>query len=184
MKKENVVSLIDKNPEEEIYFILHRHPITFIKFLIFFLVLAAVPFTLYFMLNTLFPEIIQTESVYTVGVLAGSIYYLSILLFLYTKFIDFYLDVWIVTSQKIVDIIQAHLFSRNISELDLDRIQDVTTNVSGILPTIFDFGNLSITTASGNTSIVFQSVPDPTKVRKKIIKLSDLNKRKNKHKQL
>ncbi|MFB6226557.1 MAG: PH domain-containing protein [Candidatus Paceibacteria bacterium] len=184
MKRENVASLIDKNPNEEIHFILHRHPITFLKFLFFFFILASVPFALYFLLSTLFPEIVQTETIYTIGVLAGSIYYLSILLFLYTKFVDFYLDVWIVTSQKIVDIIQSHLFSRNISELDLDRIQDVTTNVSGILPTIFDFGNLKITTASGNTNIVFKSIPDPTEVRKRLIKLSDLNKRKNKHKKL
>ncbi|MFB6182002.1 MAG: PH domain-containing protein [Candidatus Magasanikbacteria bacterium] len=184
MRKINAEELIDKNANEEIKYILHRHPITFLKFLFFFFILTLVPVALYLLLNNLFPEIIEMEKIYAFGVVAGGIYYLSILLFLYTKFVEFYLDVWIVTDQKIVDIVQAHLFSRNISELDLDRIQDVTTQVSGILPTIFDYGNVSVQTASQNAKIDFLSVHNPNEVRKEIIRLSDLNKRKNKHKQL
>lgn len=184
MKEKNVASLIDKNPNEKIHYIIHRHPITFLKFIGFFLILAAVPLALYFLLNNLFPELITKEEIFATMVIMGSIYYLSILLFLYTKFVDFYLDVWIVTSQKVVDILQKQLFSRNISELDLDRIQDVTTDISGLFPTIFNYGNITIKTASNTTSIIFRSVPDPEKIRKDLIKFSDLNKRKNKDKQL
>jgi len=184
MKKKSVISLIDKNPKEKIHYIIHRHPVTFLKFICFFLLLAAVPVALYFLLNNLFPELVAREEIFAAMVIMGSIYYLSILLFLYTKFVDFYLDVWIVSNQKVVDILQKQLFSRNISELDLDRIQDVTTDISGLFPTIFNYGDITIKTASNTTSIIFRSVPDPEEVRKDLIKLSDLNKRKNKNKQL
>jgi len=165
--------LIKQKSYEKIEYLLRRHPITFIPILFLFIILSLVPVALYFMTSSLYPQFLTGPASYPILVLFASLYYLSIYLFFYSQFIDFYLDLWIVTNDRIVDIEQHGLFSRTTSELDLYRIQDVTVNVSGFFPTIFKYGNLTIKTASSNSDIVFRNIPNPNQVRQGLIQLSE-----------
>lgn len=169
----SVSDIIKKKDYEKVIFVLHRHPITFIPILFLFIVLLLVPVAVYFLINSLYPVLLLKAPIFQIGVLLGSIYYLSIYLFFYAQFIDFYLDIWIVTNDRIVDIEQHNLFSRVITEVDLFRIQDVTTNVRGMFPTIFKYGVVDIKTASINTNIQFKNVPNPNFIREQLIKLAD-----------
>ena len=164
--------LIKKKSYEKIIHVMHRHPITFIPKLLLFIVLAIVPLAVYGMINTLFPTLFAQQTVYAFAVLAGSGYYLSILLFFYEQFIVFYLDMWVITNDRIIDVEQLGLFSRTISELDLFRIQDVTTDVHGIFATLFKYGTVTIKTASSNINIVFYDIAHPNKIREELIQLS------------
>lgn len=166
--------LIQKKEGEQIRYTLRRHPFTFIGVSLFFILLLSIPVGVYFLLSNIFSQLLQTEAIYTILVLFGSIYYLSIYLFFFAYFIDFYLDLWVITDERIIDIEQKGLFSRTVSELDLIRIQDVTTNVHGIFPTIFDYGRVNVKTASQNVEIIFKNVPNPAEVRKHIIHFADL----------
>ncbi|MBU2542123.1 PH domain-containing protein [Patescibacteria group bacterium] len=165
--------LIKQKSYEKIEFLLRRHPITFIPILSLFIVLLLVPVAMYFLINNLYPQLLTGEISYPLLVLFASIFYLSIYLFFYAQFIDFYLDIWIVTNDRIVDTEQFGLFSRTTSELDLYRIQDVSVNVSGFFPTIFKYGNVTVKTASSNSDIVFRNIPNPNQVRQGLIQLSE-----------
>ncbi len=154
-------------------YLLRRHPITFIPIIALFLLLMLVPVALYFLTVSLYPDMVQGLIFYPLSVLIASVYYLSIYLFFYAMFIDYYLDLWIVTNDRIVDIEQNGLFSRTISELDLFRIQDVTTEVHGIFSTLFRYGDVHVKTASANINIIFRNIPDPNKVREALINLAD-----------
>ena len=167
-----VAHLIKQKPYEKIKYVLHRHPITFIPKIALFLVLSVIPLAVYGMIDNLFPTLFQKNAVYAIAVLTGSAYYLSILLFFYMQFIVFYLDMWVVTNDRIIDVEQLGLFSRTISELDLFRIQDVTTDVHGIFPTFFKYGTVTIKTASNNIHIVFHDVKKPNTLREELIQLS------------
>lgn len=168
------VGSIQKKRKEEIKYVLRRHPVTFIKVVVFFILLLIIPVGIYFLLNNIFPELLQNEAIYGSLVIFGSIYYLSIYLFFYTYFIDFYLDMWVITDERIIDIEQKGLFSRTVSELDLIRIQDVTTDVHGIFPTIFNYGQVDVKTASQNVEILFEDVSNPAEVRNHIIHFADI----------
>lgn len=168
----NVSYLIKQKSYEKVKYVARRHVFTFIPQIILFIISNALPFGIYFMIQSMFPALLDAPQMYALGILLGSIYYLSVLLFFFTGFIDFYLDVWIVTNDRIIDIEQFGLFSRTISELDLFRIQDVTTNVHGIFPTIFKYGDVIVQTASTNTGLVFRSVPNPDKIRESLLELS------------
>ena len=124
------------------------------------------------MISNIYPTLFDSEVIYATGIIAGSIYFLSALLFGYGTFIDFYLDVWIITNDRIVDIEQFGLFSRTISELDLFRIQDITTETQGFFATIFKYGNVTIKTASTNLSLVFKNVPNPNHIRSELLQLA------------
>jgi uncharacterized membrane protein YdbT with pleckstrin-like domain len=87
----------------------------------------------------------------------------AIFIWIYAFFIwiDYYFDVWVVTDKRIINIEQRGLFARNVSELNLERIQDVTTEVHGFLPTMFNFGDVYIQTAAETKRFEFQKVPNP-----------------------
>ena len=55
---------------------------------------------------------------------------------------------------------------REISECNIDQIQDVTVRVGGVLRTLFRFGDVYIQTASENPQIEFEAVPNPDGVSK------------------
>lgn len=172
-----LASLIKQKSYEKVVYKLHRHPITFVPIVLLFLILMLIPGVVYFMINNLYPALLQGQTLFPLTILSASIFYLSIYLFFYAQFIDFYLDIWIVTNDRIVDIEQHGLFSRSISELDLFRIQDVTTEVHGIFPSLFRYGDVYVKTASANVNIVFRNVPNPNKVRENLIQLADADRR-------
>jgi len=114
----HIAHLIKQKGYEKIEYLLRRHPLTYVPKVLLFLVLMTVPFVVYFLINSLFPNLFMGEIIYALSVLLASIYFLGIYLFFYTQFLEFYLDSWIVTNDRIVDIEQHGLFSRTISELD------------------------------------------------------------------
>lgn len=87
-----------------------------------------------------------------------SLYVMVILLFFFLFWMDYYLDVWIVTDQRIIDINQRGLFSRDISEIPLSRVQDVTIEIHGIIETFLKFGTMRIQTA-GEREFAIEDAP-------------------------
>lgn len=81
---------------------------------------------------------------------------------------DYYLDVWLLTNHRIVDIEQCGLFNRAISSFRLDLIQDATVEVPGILATFIDFGTVKIRTASQET-FEFKGVAHPNELKEGIM---------------
>ncbi|OGH66279.1 MAG: hypothetical protein A3B90_01700 [Candidatus Magasanikbacteria bacterium RIFCSPHIGHO2_02_FULL_41_13] len=165
-------AVIKQKANEKVVYVLHRDPITFVPQLALFLLLAAIPFLGYFFLANYLPNILEGAISYPLLVLFTSIFYLSIILFLYTEFTVFYLDVSVVTTARIVEMEQLGLFSRTISELELFRIQDVTSEVNGFFPSIFHYGNVFVKTASENTNIIFHNVKNPETIREELLKLA------------
>ncbi|MEX2054431.1 MAG: PH domain-containing protein [Candidatus Colwellbacteria bacterium] len=86
---------------------------------------------------------------------------------------NYYLDVWIVTNIRIVDIEQFSLFSREVSEFRLDRVQDVTVEVRGMVPTLLGFGTVQVQTAGMSREFFIYDVENPYQVKDRIIKLHD-----------
>ncbi|MFA5812900.1 MAG: PH domain-containing protein [Patescibacteria group bacterium] len=168
----SIPNLIRQKAYERVEYILRRHPITFLPILFLFLILLAAPVAVYFLIHAIYPALFGNEILFSLGVLLGSAYYLGIYLFFYAQFIEYYLDIWVVTNDRIIDVEQLGLFSKTISELDLFRIQDVTADVHGFFATIFNYGNLSVNTASANVGIIFRNISHPNEIRENLIRLS------------
>ena len=65
------------------------------------------------------------------------------------------------------------------AEQRLYRIQDVTSEVKGVLPTIFKYGNIYIQTAGEIERFIFEQIPNPDQIRDYIIKLAEDSKSKH-----
>lgn len=175
----HLAKFVKQKSNEEIQYILHRHPITFLPEIILITVMIGIPFAVRFLLNSFAPEfILKGTPLWAILVLFFSGYILVTLTFFYTQFVTFFLDFWVVTNDRIIDVEQKTLFARTISELGLVSIQDVTTEVHGLFPTLFDYGNVIVKTSSDNPNIIFINVPHPNKIRVELIDLSDKEKQK------
>ncbi len=81
---------------------------------------------------------------------------------------NYFLDVWVITNKKLVDVEQRGLFKRQISVLELDKIQDVTSDVSGFVATFMDFGKIHVQTAGAQREFYISDIENPNEVRQKL----------------
>ncbi|MBI4272543.1 PH domain-containing protein [Candidatus Uhrbacteria bacterium] len=155
-----------------------RHPLTFFMQIIIFLILLSLPSLLDLGLKIIDYPIPDDEIVQYFRKLIGTIYYLYIFLFILYSFFDYFLDVWIVTDRYIIDIEQRALFFRSIVKQEIIRIQDVTAEVRGIIPTLFNYGDVHIQTAGALERIVFHKVPNPNGVVSVVLKTLEEQQKK------
>ncbi len=172
---------IKQKSYEHVEHVLRRHWITFLPVLFSFLVMLVVPVAVYFGIQYLFPALLEGPIITPILTLFGSAFILYSLLFFYIQFIDYYLDLWIVTNDRIIDSEQKGLFARTVTELELFQIQDVTTHVKGLFGTIFKYGDLVIATASNTNTIIFHDIPNPELVRQELVRLAEADRSYHNH---
>ena len=165
-------------PGEEVKTIVRRDLFVLFKRILMLMFLIILPLIFFSLMFATRPGLLESQTAYALIVLGASSYYLFIWLFFFFSFVDYYLDVWIITNRRIIDIQQRGFFSRVISEQKLFRVQDVTSEVHGILPTMFKYGDVHIQTAGAKQRFLFHEVPDPNGVRDTIIRLVERNKKK------
>ena len=76
---------------------------------------------------------------------------------------------WVVTTDSITQVSQNSLFNREVSQLSMENIEDVTVNQDGILPHMFGFGTLKVESAGERSKFVFPYCPTPNEYARKIL---------------
>jgi uncharacterized membrane protein YdbT with pleckstrin-like domain len=166
-------------PDEKLVYFLRRHPITLWSIVLSLLVLVSFPPLGYWYVSQYQPGLLENSTTLTFIILIGSVFFLFAWLFLFQNFIDYYLDMWIVTNRRILNIEQIGMFSRRVSELRLYRIQDVTATVSGIIHTMFDYGEVEIQTAGEKEHFLFEDITHPNAIAKTILELAEIDRREH-----
>lgn len=118
-------------------------------------------------------EFLPPENITKLAAFLLSLYLLFVWYFLFRALTDFYLDTWIVTDHRILEIHQHDLFKRDISELRLSKIQDVSVKIEGFFATFFNYGSVVIQTAGVIPEFIFEQIPNPNQVKDKILQLYD-----------
>jgi uncharacterized membrane protein YdbT with pleckstrin-like domain len=124
----------------------------------------------YIILPQLFP-VFSTQDFQGIFLFLENLFAMIIWIIFFLIWIDYYFDVWIITNFRIVNVEQKGLFSREVSELELEKIQDITTDVLGIIPTFMNYGDVLIQTAGEKERFVFKDVPDPYAIKDLIMNL-------------
>lgn len=138
--------------------------------IIFIIVFAASLLAQYGLVNNGFGNL-DLESV-RAGVLLLGIFQLIALTVFFVSVFDFYYDILIVTDRRLVDIDQQQLFYRQISQLSLEDVEDVTSIVKGMFPTFFNYGTVRIQTAGEKENFVVEHVRHPREIATIILDLS------------
>ncbi len=100
-----------------------------------------------------------------------ALYIMILIIFLFLLWTDYFLDMWIITTERIIDIEQNGLFKRDIAEIPLRHVQDVTVEIHGIIETFLKFGTIKIQTA-GEREFHIRNVPNLYEAKEIILEYS------------
>ena len=154
---------------EEIIEVVHRHWFNIAAHYIVVFFFCLVLFGSVFLLPLLFPDLASTETA-IIFLFLQNLFVLVFWLYSFLIWIDYYFDVWIITNERVVNIEQKGLFVREVSELRFNKVQDVTTEVKGLIPTMLNFGEVHVQTAAEEDRFLFHAVPDPYRLRDVIMR--------------
>ena len=116
-----------------------------------------------FVISSIPPLIWQDDLVLFLLPIGGLL--LGLLFFSY-YFVLWYFTVYIVTSERIRQVTQRGLFGKDVVELRLAKIQNISYNIPGFSGEIFKFGTIVIQTFVGD--LVIHKVEHPSKIYNKL----------------
>ena len=151
------VDFVGADKQEEIVLILRRHPITNLKWIVISALMLLTPLLVSFapIFNT-FPLGMQ--------IMLLLFWYLLTFAYIFEEFLSWFFNVYIITDERVFDVDFKNLVYREITDANLDQIQDVTVRVGSVIRTVFDYGDILIQTASEMPQIEFEAVPNPDRV--------------------
>ncbi len=77
----------------------------------------------------------------------------------------YYMDMWVVTNRRLIDIDYIGFFDRNIAMLRLERIQDLTVKVDDFFGNILGYGSLLVQTAGSDKEFIVEQISNPDALR-------------------
>jgi len=154
-----------------------KHPFVFFKIFLLYFLLFLIPIAVWFLIQLTWTDLLANQSLMTILTVLGLIYYLLLLVFVFTIWTFNYLDVWTLSTERIVSRNQLGFFNRIVSELELYQVQDVTVEQKGVFATIFNYGHLYIQTAGEVNRFTFEDVPNPLESARLIQQLDEEAKR-------
>lgn len=70
-------------------------------------------------------------------------------------------DLWVITNQRIIDCVRTLPWNLRLTSADLIDIVDTSVNRSGILRTLFDYGDIECETAGERHNLSLAAIPRP-----------------------
>ena len=140
-----------QRPGEKVLFVFRRHIIAMRKG--FYLLLFP-------LLITSIPPLIWQDNLELFWLPVGGLA-LGLLLFLY-HYVMWYFTIYLVTNQRIRQVTQKGIFGKDVVELRLSKIQNISYNIPGFTGEVMGFGTIVIQTFVGDLVIRNVEHPDRT----------------------
>jgi len=105
--------------------------------------------------------------------IGAGIFLVGLLLMLWIATTVYWQNEWVVTTDSITQISQRSLFNRQVSQLSMDNLEDVTVDQNGLLPSMFNFGTLKVETAGERSKFTFPYCPNPNECARRILQVHE-----------
>lgn len=79
------------------------------------------------------------------------------------QFIIWYYDIVVINKERVIDITQKSLFSREIKEAPINKISNMVIKTSGLLSTFFGYGSVVISSSVGE--LILEDLKNPVEVK-------------------
>lgn len=155
--------MIDRFPGqyegEKIVLAIRKHPVVYFKIFTGFLLTGLLPaFLIGFYFRT------------PLGLLLVCFYLLYAMLFALIAWFEEAFDLFLLTTERLIDFTQVSLLKRHIASTPLNKIEDTVGTVRGFMGTFLHYGDLDIKTAAGDATQFFMDrIPDPEQVAHDIL---------------
>lgn len=124
-----------QHPGEDVHLVFRQHPVVMRRQLIYgmlALLLGIVPLLLFPLSDIAFNILLITP--------------VLVLAYWFYHWMGWYYSVYIVTSQRLIDIHQRGLFNRKVSEVGFDKVQSINYHVKGLQAALLKFGDITVQT--------------------------------------
>lgn len=168
----------DLEPGEVVQRAVRKHWFVLVIEVLPFLLLAILPLFLPGILNLLTePGMVGIDRIVSLlsidnpwARLILGLWWLVLWIAAFNTFTSYYLNQWIITSHRIIEIDQHGFFNRQVSSLLLNRVQDVTSDVRGLFATLLGYGTITVQSAGANDYFRMHGIPHPADLRDLIMK--------------
>jgi len=156
-------------PDEKTILVVRKHPVVIYSLIFIILLLMIIPIVVYFL--------IRSNDWYSI--FSSLYWFLATLIFLILWILVFYqimiyaLTTMVITNKRVIINNQIGFFTHESVETELDKIQDISTTVTGAGATFLNLGDIEIQTASAKAKLYFNQVPNPQEIRKIILSLKE-----------
>lgn len=159
------------DPGEHVVIEARKHWFLFAIELLPFAILAILPLALPAIIK-LVPATAHISIDYSTPLMRAALgtYWLLVWTGAFNSFTRYFLNAWVLTNKRVVAIKQRHYFNREVSSLMLNRVQDVTTNVRGILSSLLNIGDITVQSAGAEKEFSMRGIPRPEQMREIILK--------------
>lgn len=176
-----LVDKINLESGEEVLAMSRRHKFLILLECFSLLLVAVLPPILYifvvrsnevflFDINVHFPLMVYLYCVWLLGIWIA----------LFVAWTDYYLDILVITTHRLIMTNQKGFWRRSISSFRLERLQEVNVEIDGLLSTLLDFGTLRAETAGhGDEDIHMKNLPDPKHLKALIMDAAEARTQKD-----
>src|SRR5258706_12253339 len=148
-----------QQPDERILLFLRRHFVTNVPWITFTLLLLILPPLAFYLLHVVNYPI--TFLPFPLMQIILILYYLLVLTNAFVNFLDWYYNITIITTERVLDIQLKDLVSKKVSATKISLIQDVDFKQIGTIPSLFNYGDVVMQTAGTLVNFVADAVPNP-----------------------
>lgn len=162
---------------EQIVKVVRRHWLVLIPMVILLVVLALAPTLLYTFLTKDFVNLNEQvvwgigEWIDSWGTFGYSVWLLLLWMIFFIEWTNYYLDLWVITDRRIIDVEQIGFFHRDVTSFNYAQIQDITVETRGFIQALLKFGTLHIQTAGHSRNIIIRDAHYPEDARALILQL-------------
>lgn len=185
------VSFNSQDPGEKIYILMRSHIAVNIGWVLNFLLMLVLPI-LAFLAYKIFNLVLVDYDINPIEIIALTplVNWIMVLLLYYSltfsyalvNFLDWYFDIYLVTNLRILHVDFKVFTGTSVAEAALVNIEDVSTSTVGLLPSIFDYGDVLVQTAAQKNKFDLMSLSNPNWFRDIIVDLANLARKRRVHK--
>ena len=152
--------------DEEVLLVFRRHPVVMRKGLIISMASWLIGPVIIVILTYLRPNNPPTMLDFFIALVASIVVGLLVLI---APWISWYFSIFIVTTQRFIQISQKGLFHSSFADMNLGQIQQVNYEINGIQETLLGFGTIKMQTYLGE--LVIHDVHHPAKTQSRIVQI-------------
>ncbi len=159
-------------PDEKVILLIRRHFLAILPHVVMASLVYFVGLLLVFVMPVFVP-FVTTGPAFNIYILLVSLMFFFNTAYLFHSWVLHYLHVGILTDDHLVEVNQSGLFARKVSQMSLDKIQDVSASQRGMVNTMFNLGTVDIQTAGEAPNFILEFIPDPNAISQKIMQIEE-----------
>ena len=152
--------------DEDVLYVFRRHPLVMRKGLIISLLSWLIGPIIILGLTYARPDDPPSMVAFFLALILSIIFGSLLLL---PAWVSWYFSMFIVTTQRFVQVVQKGFFHSSFADMQLKQIQQVNYEIAGLQETLLGFGTITLRTYMGE--LVIHDITHPAKVQRKLVQI-------------